>query len=405
MKNLILTLIFTIPLTLWGQGWEQTYDNGIGSSVVECSDGGFIISGSTSNQNEGNILLIKTNESGDNLWTKIFNNNGYGHSVKELVNGGYIIAGGGSGNIKLIKTNEFGDTLWTKTFLSPSTLSQMAYSIDETNDSSYIITGYNVQGTGVILLKTDNHGNTLWNKTYSFGHVGYSVKEDNDGNFIICGQTSSNGWDILLFKTNQNGDTLWTQTYGGSNWETAYGFDQTSDGGFIICGSTKSFGNGEKDLFLIKTNSNGELIWQKYLGGINNDVGEKVKQASDGGYIVVGQTQSFGNGDRDIWLIKTDILGDTIWTKKLGNNYDDFGYSVTESSDNGYVITGQIDEKICLVKTFSPNMSTAILNITNTRKDLLKISDLLGRKTNNLNQPIIEIFDDGSVEKKLIIEK
>ena len=438
MKKLLLILL-CLPMIGFGQEWIQNYiylGDGSGSCVQQTVDEGYIISGSTKDDGRGNILLIKTDEFGDTLWTKIFNDTGYGHWVKELVNGEYIIVGGGTtamttgGNdIKLIKTDEFGDTLWTKTITNP--LDQMAYSIDETNDSSYIITGREVQGAGIILLKIDNNGNTLWNQTHSFGHSGYEVKTDNDGNFIICGssQSISNGWDALLFKTNQNGDTIWTQTYGGSGHEVALGFDQTNDGGFIICGRTSD------SLFLLKTDSLGELIWQKSLGGNNDDYGEKIKQTIDGGYIIVGHTRSFGVGDYDIWLIKTDSVGDTLWTKTFVDSINNgFGYSVIQTSDNEYVITGRIDGGICLIKTnvvatptweclnntcidpgtgsgqYSTQAScTAVCGVSaiqehTTSKELHKVTDLLGRETKNRNQPLLYLYDDGTVEKRIVIE-
>ncbi len=166
---------------------------------------------------------------------------------------------------------------------------------------------------------------TLWTKAFGGTNEDYgrSVQETSDGGYIIAGYTKSFGagsYDVYLIKTDANGDTTWTKTYGGSNIDQGYSVEQTSDGGYIIAGNSKSFGAGLDDVYLIKTDANGDTTWTKTYGGSNIDQGYSVEQTSDGGYIIAGYTKSFGAGSYDVYLIKTDANGDTTWTKTYGGS-------------------------------------------------------------------------------------
>jgi TolB-like protein len=275
------------------------------------------------------------------------------YSVQQTSDGGYIVAGRtwsfgvDSGDIFLIKTDANGNVIWAKTY--GGTDDDWVFSVQQTSDGGYIVAGYTESfGAGlgnIFLIKTDANGNLQWAKTY--GGTDYdwarSVQQTSDGGYIVAGGTWSFGagsWDIFLIKTDANGNIQWAKIYGGTDWYDAYSVQQTSDGGYIVAGWTWSFGAGNYDIFLIKTDANGNLQWAKTYGGTDLDWAYSVQQTSDGGYIVAGTTGSFGAGWGDIFLIKTDANGNIIWAKTYGGTDGDGAISVQQTSDGGYIVAG-----------------------------------------------------------------
>ncbi|MCK4576076.1 hypothetical protein KAU34_06690 [candidate division WOR-3 bacterium] len=186
---------------------------------------------------------------------------------------------------------------------------------------------------------------TLWTKTYggTESDIGSSVQQTSDGGYIIAGSTNSfgvDGTDVYLIKTDASGDTLWTRTYGGINGDQGYSVQQTSEGGYIVVGETDSFGAGFYDFYLVKTDSFGDTLWTKTYGGQFYESGESVQQTSDGGYIIGGYTDSFGAGKSDAYLVKTDANGDILWTKIFGGTSFEYGFSAEQTLDGGYIVTG-----------------------------------------------------------------
>ena len=134
--------------------------------------------------------------------------------------------------------------------------------------------------------------------------------------------------------------TFWIKTFGGSNSDYGRSVQQVSDYGYILTGSTASFGNDSYDVWFIKTDSQGVEEWNQIFGGSDFDKGSAIQQTADGGYIITGWTNSFGNGNYDVWLIKTDNQGNEEWNQTLGGSDFDRGYSVQQTTDGGYIITG-----------------------------------------------------------------
>ncbi|MFZ8825540.1 MAG: hypothetical protein ACO2OT_01695 [Candidatus Caldipriscus sp.] len=224
-----------------------------------------------------------------------------------------------------------------------------ASSIQQTSDGGYIVAGetysFCVGWDDIFLIKTDANGNIQWVKTYGGTSIdgAYFVQQTSDGGYIMAGYTGSFGAgsaDIILIKTDANGNIQWAKTYGGISHDGAYFVQQTSDGGYIMAGYTGSFGAGSADIILIKTDANGNIIWAKTYGGTDYDWASSVQQTSDGGYIVAGYTGSFGAGWEDIFLIKTDANGNIQWAKTYGGTSIDGAYFVQQTSDGGYIMAG-----------------------------------------------------------------
>jgi hypothetical protein len=167
------------------------------------------------------------------------------------------------------------------------------------------------------------------------------------------------------FSLAQAPDTMWTKTFGGMESDWGNSVRQTNDGGYIITGFTTSFGAGLDDVWLIKTDYSGDTLWTKTFGGTSSDVFSSIQQTSDGGYIITGHTDSFGAGGEDGWLIKVDDLGDTIWTKTIGGSSQEFCSSVEQIQDGGYIITGiknnGVSTDVWLIKT-TPDISNTVPN-------------------------------------------
>ncbi|MDD5528727.1 MAG: T9SS type A sorting domain-containing protein [bacterium] len=345
------------PDTLWTKTYGGTYWDE-GKSIQQTKDGGFIIVGWTSSfgAGSGDVYLIKINSSGDTLWTRTYGetNVDLGYSVQQTSDSGFIITGctlsfgAGDNDVYLIRTNSSGDTLWTRTFGGTKD-DDIGYSVQQTFDSGFVIVGeigYFVTGDwDVYLIRTNSSGDTLWTKT--FGGIGndygITVQQTKDGGFIITGTTKSFGADSgdgYLIKTSSSGDTLWTKTFGGTDNDYGSAVQQTEDGGFIITGGTESFGAGKWDAYLIRTDSSGDTLWTKTFGGTDNDYGIEVQQTFDSGFIIAGETSSLGTGGTDVYLIRTNSSGDALWTKTFGGVDEDWGNSIQQTEDGGFIITG-----------------------------------------------------------------
>ncbi len=340
--------------------WSKTFggtDTEFAFSVQQTSDGGYILLGVTNSYGAGStdFWLVKTDSNGTKLWDKTFG--GTDHegpsSVQQTSDGGYILAGftmsygAGSRDFWLVKTDSNGTKLWDKTF--GGTDSDGAYSVQQTSDGGYILAGptesYGAGSTDVWLVKTDSNGTKLWSKTFggTDSDGGYSIRQTTDGGYIIAGSTRSYGAgmdDFWLVKTDSNGTKLWSKTFGGTDGDNPSAVQQTLDGGYIITGYTKSYGAGNMDIWLVKTDSNGTKLWAKTFGGSENDDAWDVQQTSDSGYIITGSTESYGAGSTDFWLVKTDSNGNELWNRTFGGTGTEVALSVQQTTDGGYILAG-----------------------------------------------------------------
>jgi hypothetical protein len=346
------------PDTLWtrvfgGTTYECAYD------IRQTSDGGYIAAGYTNSFGAGgyDCWLVKVDSTGDRQWSRTYGGQSdeRAYSVQQTSDGGYILAGytcsfgAVGGDLYMVKTNELGDTLWTRMYVALE--GDVARSVEQTADGGYILGGstdsYGAGELDFYLFKTDHMGNMEWRQVYggSNDDEAFAAYQTIDGGYIMGGNTTSFGAgysDFYLVKTDNEGDTLWTHTYGGIGWDRMGTFQPTEDGGYIIVGDSRSFGLENYDFYLVKTNSSGEEEWARTIGEQSNldDFPHYVKQTSDGGYIIAGICALFGPSGCAIWLVRTDERGDTLWSRTYGGPSYENAYVVRQTMDWGYIIAG-----------------------------------------------------------------
>ena len=288
-------------------------------------------------------------------WNMTFGGAGddYGYSVQQTADGGYILAGdtrsygAGDADVWLIKTDSKGNEQWSRTFGGAEADLLDRGSVRQTSDGGYVITSYTysygADNGSVWLLKTNQNGNEEWNRTFGGEGLdwGHSVRQTSDGGYVIAGRIippyAGDRADAWLIRTDSNGVEQWNRTFGADGCEYAASVQQTADDGYVMTGRTTSFGAAEADAWLIRTDSNGIEQWNRTFGGAGYDYGYSVQQTSDGGYVIAGST----NGRQDVWLIKTRPDGTEEWNTIFGGPAKaDEGYSVQQTSDGGYILAG-----------------------------------------------------------------
>ena len=290
-----------------------------------------------------------------------------GHSLMQASDGGYVIAGdegvwhrsrgpGSFTNITflLIKTDSSGQIQWRKNYGRGSAQSAVL-----TIDGGYALVGYGVESN---LIKVDSEGNVQWSKKYSvFSDCPpRDMVQTQDGGYAIAGYANpDHGSESRLVKIDANGNLQWNKTYGAAlEYNSVYSLVEAKDGGFAMAGITGYHSHGDLDAWLVKTDSMGNLEWEKSIGRAERDYGSSLVATMDGGYLLAGHTASFGAGDDDGWLVKTDSQGNVLWNMAYGSTGGDSFSSVVQTADGGYVAAGTFND---LDK--SPSAATMVVKI------------------------------------------
>jgi hypothetical protein len=207
------------------------------------------------------------------------------------------------------------------------------------------------------VMKISSSGESEWEVNLSFEYDYHPIivpqkalgaVQLREGGFVVVGR-SNNLEDVsqaLLLKISEEGDVEWLRAFGGADDDEACSVLQTEEGGFIVAGWTASFGNGGMDAWIMKLDYQGYMEWEKALGGTNQDKACAICKDDDIGYIVLGVTRSYGMGNNDIWLIKIDEVGEIMWQKTYGRNLDDSAYCINKTIDGGYIIAGETDDPL-----------------------------------------------------------
>lgn len=292
-------------------------------------------------------------DQGDLLWSKVYGGSleDRGEFISGTANGedGFVVAGftasfgNGDKDGWLLRLDHNGDTLWSRTY--GGSAADEIFCVQPTNDNGYILVGNTYSFSGnrdLYIIKTDESGNTLWSSTWggSGGDSFRDVKQTADSGFIAVGHYGGtfDDKDFFLARFDNNGDTLWTKVYGGPSSDWPFSIELTDDNGFIIVGLTGSFGAGNYDVWLMKTNSEGDTLWTKTFGGIGEDAGRGIEKAYGGGFIITGYTKSFGSGNHDIYVIKVDDQGNLVWQQTYGGALSDLSEHICRTYDGNYAI-------------------------------------------------------------------
>jgi len=365
IKLLLLPTMFFFAIPLYSQepeiAWMAQYGsswNDYGHAVVECYSGGYAVLGATNSSiAQGfDIYLIRTDAYGGTLWSRTYGGWGldYGFSIDETPDHGFIITGATSSFpncdncVYLLKTDSLGNVIWDKCL--DMGYIDWGYQVISTSDNGYVLAGYTVLDENeynkqVLLMKTDSLGNLEWAKDYGGprNDEAFSICEIYSDKYALVGYTevdSTRPADVWLLVVDGEGDTLFTRTYGGYISDIGYWVDNTSQGGLIIAGESESFGDNWYDVYLCAVDSLGNIMWETTYGGDDIESGRFVQQLPDGNYYIAGYTHSFGLGHADLYLLKVDSTGSLIWDQTVGGTTTDIGWSGLVNSHGEYIAVG-----------------------------------------------------------------
>ncbi len=342
------------PEVLWERSYGAEYADGA-RDIQQTSDGGFILAGYSQVGNgnvDDNVYVVKTDAYGDTLWTLC---NGVGWddwatSVKEVPGDGYIITGSTDSywqhvaSIILLRLDISGDTLWTRTYGYQG--SNSGSSILLADDDGFMLAAYyNIDGNyRFVLWRLNSEGDSLWLQDYDWGIKGpEGIQRTSDNGFILTGKVRPTYGveNIWIAKTDSLGNLLWTNNFGTDEWpEEGRSIKQTPDGGYVIAGQQVYNNSQCQNWYLVKTDEYGELLWERVYGGPELDFCYDVQIGPDGGYIFTGSTCNFGAQSMDVWVLKTDSEGDSLWSVICGGHGEDIGYRLEVNDDNQFIVAG-----------------------------------------------------------------
>lgn len=365
MKKIYLFTLSFLVMTFISNGqttWEKLFsakNTDVFRSVKEVPAGGFVAVGYTSDStvSDSDAYVVRMTALGDTLWT--FRQN-IGLSKKDLFykvivasDGGFVMCGytssitGISDDILIVKLNSAGQMVWTKTLGGAGR--DRAQDIIELSNGSFVVTGYTTSSPAsyydAFLYKINSSGDSLWYKLYSTGSFLYddanSVRALSNGGFLMGGQSANgaNGFDQFLIRTDDSGNVLWTKKFGTAATDNIE-YIAVGNNCFYLAGGTAGAGMGGDDGYVVKTDTVGNVIWAKTYGGSFPDDFHTVQITGDGGLIMAGTTSSTGPLQPNMWLMRTNSDGDSLWSNTYGGDNHDHGYSGIQSSDGGYVIVG-----------------------------------------------------------------
>ena len=342
-----------------------TFSGEIGAndnSTIISNDSNLIICG---NKN-GNISVFKISKSGRGIWRNdvYAGNMSKALSVVQSPDGDLFICGSTYRNyvntgkdILLIKTNDIGDTIWTKTYGSVD--EDYGKNIMITSDGNLLIAGatYGSDPFGdIVLLKIKMNGDTIWTKRYADQdqEVPFSLIEISDGGYLITGtnEDNSNPRGLYLLKVNSNGEKIWDKTIGAGLWKWGYSTIELSNGDLLSCGQYTNHTNGFSQVLVLKTDDQGNIIWEKEYGeNYLSERGNAIKQNADGTFTITGLSYDANTMRNDIIVLKIDQDGHQRWFTKFDSSKNGLGMNLIKDTNDDNIITGELNDSIFMAKT------------------------------------------------------
>jgi len=359
--SVLSSVCIYINISYGAQYWAKTYggsEQDIANCIEQTADGGYIVAGQTESFSDGgmDLWVLKLDSNGDVIWQKTYVGSVYGWaiSIQQTSDGGYVLASStysldvGGYDFWILRLDVNGDVSWQRTYSISK--SDRLQSIQQTMDGGYIASGnsrsFDDKGYDVWVLKLDSNGDVIWQKTYGGSHFGNRanfIQQTEKGGYIIAG-TSVSSTNMWILKLDSGGTFNWHKTYSARSHNEANSIQQTSDGGYVVAGGTSLVGGADWDIWILKLDSNGDIIWQKIYGGNLRvrDTAKSILQTKDTGYVVVGDTESFGAGGSDFWILKLNEEGIISWEKTYGEGDYEYGNSIQQTSDGGYIVAGRL---------------------------------------------------------------
>lgn len=394
-----LTLDIAFAKNLGGSNLDD------GAAIVQASDGGFVIVGSTKSSdgditdkigNDADVWVLKTDAQGATQWSKTYGGSGddEGTSVEKTNDGGYIISAttrssdgdvmsgnAGFNDMWVFKISSSGTLLWEKTYGYAG--NDVAYKVITTSDGGYLLLGVldvtasggegnvgrasgNHAGGDYWVLKLNSIGERQWSRYYggTFTDTAYDAVETPTGGYIITGSSDSQDVDITsnigaydywILNIDENGDIIWRKNFGGSEIDLVYAMTKTLDGNYLIVGDTRSKDInvenliGNADVWAVKFNNSGSILWAKTYGGTQFESARDVVALTDGTFAIAASSRSSdvnltsNYGVNDAWLLRIDSGGEILGQKNLGGSALDFGEGIAQTADGNIIITGSTE--------------------------------------------------------------
>lgn len=277
-----------------------------------------------------------------------------GYCIRPTADGGYIVVGytkptGSDYDVYLIKLDRQGNIKWQATLGGDK--DDKGYDVYQTPDGGYLVVGatssFGAGNYDIFIIKTDSTGKELWHRAFGGKSNDYpaefgALQPTPDGGYLVVGYTWSYGQkcDIWLMKLNSFGNMVWNKTIGGADVDFARSIIRCSDGNFVIVGRTTSFGAGKGDVYVVKVDAGGNVLWERAYGGSEGDWANSVVEVSGGGYLVVGGTRSYGNGEDDTYVVRIDFAGNKLWDKAFAESPgDDWGLTILPAQGGRFIIS------------------------------------------------------------------